>query len=219
MAEADPGMGRIRLPQYRRRLLRHHARRTSRPSPRPCATSAPRTLPKIEPQCRLAGLEPLNIGPDTMFVNVGERTNVTGSAVFKKLILNNEYDKALDVARQQVENGAQMIDVNMDEAMLDGEKAMTHVPEPDRLRAGHLARAGHDRLLEVDRDRGRPEVHAGQAGGELHQPQGRRGKIHRAGARCAAATARPWSSWPSTKRARPTRAQRKIEICARSTRF
>ncbi len=85
----------------------------------------PRALPKIEPQCRLAGLEPLNIGPQTMFVNVGERTNVTGSAVFKKLILNNEYDKALDVARQQVVNGAQMIDVNMDEAMLEGEKAMT----------------------------------------------------------------------------------------------
>jgi 5-methyltetrahydrofolate--homocysteine methyltransferase len=87
-------------------------------------TVRPRTLPKIEPQCRLAGLEPLNIGPDSLFVNVGERTNVTGSAVFKKLILNNEYDKALDVARQQVQNGAQMIDVNMDEAMLDGEKAM-----------------------------------------------------------------------------------------------
>src|SRR4030066_1327442 len=59
-----------------------------------------------------------------MFVNVGERTNVTGSAAFKKLILNNEYDKALDVARQQVENGAQIIDINMDEAMLDGEAAM-----------------------------------------------------------------------------------------------
>jgi 5-methyltetrahydrofolate--homocysteine methyltransferase len=85
----------------------------------------PRVLPKIEPQCRLAGLEPLNIGPESMFVNVGERTNVTGSAAFKKLILNNEYGKALDVARQQVINGAQMIDVNMDEAMLDGEKAMT----------------------------------------------------------------------------------------------
>ncbi|MDH3514093.1 MAG: methionine synthase, partial [Gammaproteobacteria bacterium] len=85
----------------------------------------PRTLPEIEPLCRLAGLEPLNIGPDSLFVNVGERTNVTGSAVFKKLVLNNEYDKALDVARQQVQNGAQMIDVNMDEAMLDGEKAMT----------------------------------------------------------------------------------------------
>ena len=84
----------------------------------------PRALPKIEPACRLAGLEPLNITDDSMFVNVGERTNVTGSAAFKKLVLNNEYDKALDVARQQVENGAQVIDINMDEAMLDGEAAM-----------------------------------------------------------------------------------------------
>ena len=84
----------------------------------------PRALPTIEPACRLAGLEPLNITDDSMFVNVGERTNVTGSAAFKKLVLNNEYDKALDVARQQVENGAQVIDINMDEAMLDGEAAM-----------------------------------------------------------------------------------------------
>jgi 5-methyltetrahydrofolate--homocysteine methyltransferase len=84
----------------------------------------PRPRPAIEPQLRLAGLEPLNVGADSVFVNVGERTNVTGSAVFKKLILNNEYDKALDVARQQVTSGAQIIDVNMDEAMLDGEAAM-----------------------------------------------------------------------------------------------
>ncbi len=84
----------------------------------------PRAIPKIAPACRLSGLEPLNIADDSMFVNVGERTNVTGSAAFKKLILNNEYDKALDVARSQVENGAQVIDINMDEAMLDGEAAM-----------------------------------------------------------------------------------------------
>ncbi len=84
----------------------------------------PRAIPYIERQCRLAGLEPLNIGSESLFVNVGERTNVTGSAAFKKLILNGEYDKALSVARSQVENGAQMIDINMDEAMLDGEQAM-----------------------------------------------------------------------------------------------
>ncbi len=84
----------------------------------------PRSTPKITPACRLSGLEPLNITDESMFVNVGERTNVTGSAIFKKLILNNEHDKALDVARQQVENGAQVIDINMDEAMLDGAAAM-----------------------------------------------------------------------------------------------
>ncbi len=85
----------------------------------------PRAIPRIEPRCRLAGNDPLNIGPDSMFVNVGERTNVTGSAAFKKLILNNEYEKATNVARSQVENGAQIVDVNMDEAMLDSEQAMT----------------------------------------------------------------------------------------------
>jgi len=93
---------------------------------RAVADVRPRAIPRIEPRCRLAGLEAVNIGPDSMFVNVGERTNVTGSAVFKKLILNHEHDKALDVARQQVENGAQIIDINMDEAMLDGEQAMAH---------------------------------------------------------------------------------------------
>ena len=84
----------------------------------------PRNVPELEPKCRLSGLEPLNIGADSLFVNVGERTNVTGSARFKKLILEEDYDTALEVAREQVENGAQIIDINMDEAMLDGEKAM-----------------------------------------------------------------------------------------------
>src|SRR5690349_21169055 len=73
---------------------------------------------------RLAGLEPLTIGEDSLFVNVGERTNVTGSRAFARLILAGNYTEALAVARQQVESGAQMVDVNMDEAMLDSEKAM-----------------------------------------------------------------------------------------------
>jgi 5-methyltetrahydrofolate--homocysteine methyltransferase len=73
---------------------------------------------------RLSGLEPCNIDEDSLFVNVGERTNVTGSAKFKRLILEEQYDEALDVARDQVENGAQVIDINMDEGMLDGEQAM-----------------------------------------------------------------------------------------------
>ena len=84
----------------------------------------PRKIPDIKVECRLSGLEPLNITADSLFVNVGERTNVTGSARFKRLILEEDYETALDVAREQVENGAQIIDVNMDEGMLDGEKAM-----------------------------------------------------------------------------------------------
>jgi 5-methyltetrahydrofolate--homocysteine methyltransferase len=86
---------------------------------------APRPVPAIEKRTRLSGLEPLNIGDDTLFVNVGERTNVTGSKAFARLILAGDYPAALSVARQQVENGAQMIDVNMDEAMLDSKAAMT----------------------------------------------------------------------------------------------
>jgi 5-methyltetrahydrofolate--homocysteine methyltransferase len=73
---------------------------------------------------RLSGLEPLNITPDSLFVNVGERTNVTGSARFARLIKEGDYDTALEVARQQVENGAQIIDINMDEGMLDSQEAM-----------------------------------------------------------------------------------------------
>ncbi len=79
----------------------------------------------IKPFLRLSGLEPLVVRPETNFVNVGERTNVTGSKKFAKLILNNQYEEALSVARQQVENGAQVIDVNMDDALLDGKQAMT----------------------------------------------------------------------------------------------
>ena len=88
---------------------------------------------------RLAGLEPLTIGDDSLFVNVGERTNVTGSKAFARLILNGQFEDALGVARQQVENGAQIIDVNMDEAMLDSKAAMTRflnliAAEPDIAR-------------------------------------------------------------------------------------
>jgi 5-methyltetrahydrofolate--homocysteine methyltransferase len=99
----------------------------------------PAQLPEIPVACRLAGLEPLNIGDDSLFVNVGERTNVTGSAKFKRLIKEEKYNEALDVARQQVESGAQIIDINMDEGMLDAEAAMVRflnliAGEPDIAR-------------------------------------------------------------------------------------
>src|SRR5436305_12517833 len=85
----------------------------------------PRVPPKIEPYTRLSGMEALTIRPDTNFVNIGERTNITGSPKFSKLILAGNYDEAVSVARQQVEGGAQIIDINMDEGMIDSEKAMT----------------------------------------------------------------------------------------------
>ena len=99
----------------------------------------PRALPAIEAKCRLAGLEPFNIGDKDLFVNVGERTNVTGSKAFARLILNGDYATALDVARQQVINGAQVIDINMDEGMLDAHAAMVRflnliAAEPDIAR-------------------------------------------------------------------------------------
>jgi 5-methyltetrahydrofolate--homocysteine methyltransferase len=84
----------------------------------------PRKLPKIEQRLRLSGLEPFTLTKEIPFVNVGERTNVTGSAKFRKLITAGDYDAALDIARDQVANGAQVIDVNMDEGLLDSEKAM-----------------------------------------------------------------------------------------------
>jgi 5-methyltetrahydrofolate--homocysteine methyltransferase len=85
---------------------------------------ATRKIPVPEPRCRLSGLEPLNIGPDSLFVNVGERCNVTGSAIFRRLIEADDFAAAVQVARDQVANGAQIIDVNMDEGMLDSERAM-----------------------------------------------------------------------------------------------
>ncbi|MFQ5703245.1 MAG: methionine synthase [Gemmatimonadales bacterium] len=96
----------------------------------------PRPVPEIAPLTRLSGLEPLVIRPDSLFVNIGERTNVTGSARFAALIKDGDYEAALEVARQQVSDGAQMIDINMDEGLLDSEKAMVEflnliAAEPD----------------------------------------------------------------------------------------
>ncbi|HEY0745902.1 MAG TPA: methionine synthase [Steroidobacteraceae bacterium] len=91
---------------------------------RAVAGLAPRVIPTLESACRLSGLEPLTIDAKSLFVNVGERTNVTGSAKFRKLIEAGDYAAAVDVARQQVANGAQLIDVNMDEGMLDSQAAM-----------------------------------------------------------------------------------------------
>ncbi|MBW5408118.1 methionine synthase [Morganella morganii] len=88
------------------------------------ADISPRVIPDRPVACRLAGLEPLTIDKNSLFVNVGERTNITGSARFKRLIKEGNYQEALDIARNQVENGAQIIDINMDEGMLDSQAAM-----------------------------------------------------------------------------------------------
>ena len=115
---------------------------------------APRPQPQIEPACRLSGLEPLNISDDTLFVNVGERANVTGSAKFKRLIMEGEYEQALEVCQNQVENGAQIIDVNMDEAMLDSQAAMQRYlrltsSEPDIARVPVMVDSSKWEVLET----------------------------------------------------------------------
>src|SRR5829696_2586758 len=114
----------------------------------------PREIPEIPRKLRLSGLEPRNIGPDSLFVNVGERTNVTGSARFKDLISNEDYETALDVAQQQVENGAQVIDVNLDEGMLEGEEAMIRfldlvASEPDISRVPVMIDSSRWSIIEA----------------------------------------------------------------------
>ena len=134
----------------------------------------------------------LTLRPDTNFVNIGERTNVTGSPRFSKLILAGDYEEAVAVARQQVDSGAQIIDVNMDEGMLDSEAAMVRFLNLIAAEPDIAPRAGHGRQLQVERDRGRAEVPSGQGHRELHLPEGRRGRVPRQRAPPSAATAPPW---------------------------
>jgi 5-methyltetrahydrofolate--homocysteine methyltransferase len=110
--------------------------------------------PQIYPFLRLSGLEPLTQTNETNFINIGERTNITGSKKFAKLILNDQYEEALSIARQQVENGAQIIDVNMDEGMLDGKKAMVHflnliASEPDISRVPVMIDSSKWEIIEA----------------------------------------------------------------------
>ena len=114
----------------------------------------PRKIPAIPPACRLSGLEPFVIGPDSLFVNVGERTNVTGSARFARLIREGNYTEALEVALQQVESGAQVIDINMDEGMLDSQAAMVRflhliAGEPDIARVPIMVDSSKWEIIEA----------------------------------------------------------------------
>ncbi|MFU8817321.1 MAG: methionine synthase [Pseudomonadales bacterium] len=117
-------------------------------------TKPPRDPQVLPPALRLAGLEPLVVGEDALFLNVGERTNVTGSAKFARLIRNGDYEAALDVAREQVENGAQVVDINMDEGMLDSEAAMVRfvnllAAEPDISRVPFMVDSSKWEVIEA----------------------------------------------------------------------
>ncbi len=118
------------------------------------ADKKPREIPSIPVECRLSGLEPFNIAADALFVNVGERTNVTGSAKFKRLIKEEAYEEALSVAAQQVDSGAQIIDINMDEGMLDSKAAMVRflnliAAEPDISRVPVMIDSSKWEIIEA----------------------------------------------------------------------
>ena len=129
--------------------------------------AAPRQVPTTEPACRLSGLEPLNITEESLFVNIGERTNITGSARFRNLIKAGDYPTALSVARQQVEAGAQVIDINMDEGMIDGVAAMDRFTklvagEPDISRVPLMVDSSKWEVIEAGlrNVQGRPVVNS-----------------------------------------------------------
>ena len=195
-------MDRRRAGQHRRRLLRHHARayrrdcrggaRAQRRAPIP---AAPRRAPCSPGSSRWCSpREPEQTGARARASSISASgRNVTGSAKFKKLILAGDYDAAVEVARDQVENGAQIIDVNMDEALLDSEAGDDDLPQAHRRRARHRPRAGDDRQLQMERDRGRPQMRVGQADRQFDQPEGRRGAVPRARRASAAPMAPRWS--------------------------
>ena len=143
------------------------------------------------PPLELSGLEPVLIGAGSLFVNVGERTNVTGSKAFARLILNGQFEEALGVARQQVENGAQVIDINMDEAMLDSKAAMVRflnliAGEPEIARVPIMIDTSKWEVIEAGL-----QVHPGQGHRQLDLDEGRRGSSSSTRPSWCAATAPP----------------------------
>ena len=149
--------------------LRCRGGRWRPPRPSSTAPEPPRPL-------RLSGSQPFTQQPG-VYMMIGERTNVAGSPKFAKLIKEGKYEEAVSVARQQVENGANVIDICMDEGMIDGVAAMTRFLLAARQRAGGREGPVHGRLLEVGGHRGRPQVPAGQGHRQLDLAQGRRGEV------------------------------------------
>jgi len=182
------------------------------------AALPPRRLPEAPRRCRLAGLEPLAIGPESNFVNVGERTNVTGSAKFAKLITAGDYEAGLEIARQQVENGAQIIDVNMDEGMLDSERAMETflkliAAEPDISRVPVMIDSSKWSVIEAGLKcvQGKPVVNS------ISLKEGKKAFLEQARLARRYGAAVLVMAFDETGQADTTR--RKVEICARCYRI
>jgi 5-methyltetrahydrofolate--homocysteine methyltransferase len=178
----------------------------------------PRPRPVVPTRLRLAGLEPLTIGPDTLFVNVGERTNVTGSARFAKLILGGEYETALEVARQQVASGAQIIDVNMDEGLLDSVHAMVTfldliASEPDISRIPVMIDSSRWQVIEagLKHVQGKPVVNS------ISLKEGEESFLHHA--RMVRRYGAAVIVMAFDERGQADTADRKVEICARAYRL
>jgi 5-methyltetrahydrofolate--homocysteine methyltransferase len=176
----------------------------------------PRVVPDIAPLMRLSGLEPFTLTKEIPFVNVGERTNVTGSAKFRKLISAGDFSASLEVARDQVANGAQIIDINMDEGLIDSEKAMVEflnliAAEPDIARVPIMIDSSKWSIIEAGLKcvQGKPLVNS------ISMKEGEVLFFTMPG--WCAPMARQWSSWPSTRRARPTRSSAKSRFARAPT--
>ena len=176
----------------------------------------PRQVPDLPHWSNYSGMEPLVIRPETNFIMIGERTNITGSKKFARLIKSGDYETALAVAREQVENGANIIDVNMDEGLIDGEKAMTRFLN---LVSADPAIARVPIMIDSSKfecHRGRAEVRAGQVDRQLDQPEGGRGEVPRAGP--AGPALRRGGGRDGLRRERPgaSPGMRKVAICKRA---
>ena len=199
--------------QHRRRLLRHDAGAYPRHRRGRGASIRRARSPSVAPLMRLSGLEPFTLTTDIPFVNVGERTNVTGSAKFRKLITAGDYAARSTSRATRSRTARRSSTSTWTRACSIPKKAMVEflnlvAAEPDIARVPVMIDS-----LEVRGDRGRPEMRPGQADRQLDLDEGGRGGVPAPRQARAAPMAPPSSSWPSTSRARPTRYERKVEIC------
>lgn len=176
---------------------------------------APRKVPSPTPMLHLSGLEPLTINSDSLFVNIGERTNVTGSARFARLVLEGDYDTALEVARQQVDAGAQVIDINMDEGMLDSKEAMVEylmliASEPDISRVPIMIDSSKWEVIEA----GLKCVQGKSIVNSISLKEGEESFIHHASLCMQYGAAIIVMAFD--ERGQADTAERKVEICRRS---